>query len=130
MRQNILRICMAMIIMFTAVGLNAQTADKHVKFDVKPSVTTVKAGEEFTVRIVMEFEDHWYTYGIIEKINEDFIGPSRTEITIEPAEAVTLVKIIAEKPKSKYDEGFEMDIDYYDNKVYFGICVEGFHSFL
>jgi thiol:disulfide interchange protein len=124
MRLNILRICMVMILMFTAVGLNAQTADKHVKFDVKPSVTTVKAGEEFTVRIVMEFEDHWYTYGIIEKINEDFIGPSRTEITIEPTEAVTLVKIIAEKPKSKYDEGFEMDIDYYKPRGRFDLILK------
>ncbi|MCK5853203.1 hypothetical protein KAH27_09280, partial [bacterium] len=124
MRQNILRICLAMIFMFAVVGLNAQTADKHVKFDVKPSVTTVKAGEDFTVRIVMEFEDHWYTYGIIEKINEDFIGPSRTEITIEPTEAVTLVKIIAEKPKSKYDEGFEMDIDYYKPHATFDLIVK------
>ncbi|MFH1052158.1 MAG: cytochrome c biogenesis protein CcdA [bacterium] len=95
---------------------------KHFKLSAYPSVMEVKKGESFSVKVILKFDKDWYTYDLKEQLNADGIGPTPTEITVRPDDFAEMAgKIIAPKPHSKRDEGFEMQVKYYEGEVEFEI---------
>lgn len=105
------------------IAINAQ--DKHVKLEVSAEKTVIKSGEETRLLVNMTIDEHWYTYAINAQLNKEGIGPQATEFSIKPDDAFEkIAKIYAQKPKSKKDEGFQMDILHYKEKAYFIIKVQ------
>ena len=75
-----------------------------------------------TVFINAAMQKGWYCYGIEPKENSDGIGPQATAAIVEDElDAVKSDGIIAPKPITKFDEGFDMNIDTYSNAVLFKI---------
>jgi thiol:disulfide interchange protein DsbD len=107
----------------TFIAINAQ--DKHIKLEVSAEKTVLKSGEETKLLVWMTMEEHWYTYALSPQLNSEGIGPQATEFSIKPDGAFDkIAKIFAQKPKSKKDEGFQMDILHYKGKAYFIINVK------
>lgn len=103
-----------LLILFSAISLTAQSPQDHVKVSAKPEKVKVSAGETVNVLVEMTIDKHWYTYGFVEQLNKDGIGPGITTLGVEPTELFETVEMAyVSKPDSKYDEGFEFDIDYY-----------------
>ncbi len=97
---------------------NIIKADDKVTFEAYPSKLEISKGEEFKIKFIMNFKSPWYTYDFKEQLNPEGIGPTPTEITVAPKEKVEIFgKIIAPEPKTKYDEGFEMNIKHFEGKV-------------
>ncbi len=95
---------------------------QNFKLTAYPSVMEVKKGETFAVKVVLKFDKNWYTYDIVEQLSADGIGPTPTEITFRPDEFAELNgKIKAPKPHTKHDDGFEMEVKYYEGEVEFEI---------
>jgi len=113
------------MLIFIFLFSNIVSADnKKVKVSAQPSKTEVKAGDEFMIKLTMSFEKTWYTYDIVEQLSPEGIGPTPTEITVRPEDAIEIIgKIIAPKPHKKFDEGFEIDITYFEGEVVFEIPV-------
>ncbi len=93
-------------------------ASKHIKFTVFPQNLTLKPGEQTMIKLTMSVDAGWYTYGLIPRTDKDGLGPQATEITIAPNAVLALAgKVKAPKPKQKFDQGFQIDIDYYEGDV-------------
>ncbi|TAE25024.1 MAG: DUF255 domain-containing protein [Candidatus Kapaibacterium sp.] len=106
--------------LFLAPTLNA----KHIDFALSPQKLVLKPGAEGKLTLTLTIEQGWYTYGMIPRLDKDGLGPKATEITLKSNKIATLEKIIAAKPKQKFDQGFQMEIDYYEGKVIFTIPVK------
>ncbi|ROL56646.1 DUF255 domain-containing protein [Bacteroidetes/Chlorobi group bacterium ChocPot_Mid] len=108
-------------IFLLSLSLNVYSQDKkHFKLSAFPSVMEVKKGENFKVKIILRFDKDWYTYDITEQLSADGIGPTPTEFFVRPDDmAVMSGKIIAPKPHTKHDDGFEMEIKYYNGEIEF-----------
>jgi len=114
----LLSICFSLLFVNTVIA-----QDKH-HFSLKayPSVMEVKKGEPFAVRVILKFDKDWYTYALSEQLSADGIGPTPTEISVFPDNITEPNgKIIAPKPHTKYDEGFEMKVKYYKDEIEFEI---------
>jgi thiol:disulfide interchange protein len=97
----------------------------HIRITAQPSQKKVEKGEKFSIRINIKFDKTWYTYSLKEQLNKDGIGPVPTEITLTPDTAVELIsEIIAPQPEKKYDEGFEMNIEYFKEELVFELPVK------
>ncbi len=96
-----------------------------VKISGMTSKLKVKAGETFSIRMVMEIPEGFYTYSIKEQIGPEGIGPMSTYISLEPADALEIsgdIKALDEH--EKYDKGFEMQVKYYDGSARFNLPVK------
>lgn len=88
---------------------------KHVKLTAQSSAQSVKPGEEFYVKINFSLDEFWYTYGLVLTQNDEGIGPTPTELSLSPKGDFELIsKAYAQKPKIKFDKGFEIDIEAYE----------------
>ncbi len=98
----------------------------HIKVSAQSSKIIVKAGEEFYLKVNIKLDEHWYTYGFVSILNGEGIGPTPSELSINPKEKFEKIsKIFVDKPKLKYDEGFEMDIEVYkDGEFIFPVTVK------
>jgi thiol:disulfide interchange protein len=115
------------LIIFFFISINtllyAQT-EQHFKAIAEPSKLTVSKGEKFEIKLTLDFEKDWYTYSMKEQLNEEFIGPMATEITLAPEDAVKIEGTIKpSKSYTKYDKAFEMDLETYHGNVHFIIPV-------
>ncbi len=100
-------------------------AEKYVSFKANPDMATVKSGGEFKILLNMEIASHWYTYSLEQQIGPEGIGPSTTEILLEPKESLEMAKgFRAPKTKKKFDEGFGFDVEYYEGSVDFILPVK------
>ncbi len=109
----------------TSAPLHTILVSKHAKFSLSPQALTLKPGEEATLKLTMTIDAGWYTYGLIPRKDKDGLGPQATEISIAPAKVLALAgKVRAPKPKQKFDQGFQIDIDYYEGEVVFTIPVK------
>lgn len=114
-----------LVLIFGALNLFADGTAKPYRFSALPTKTIVKAGETFAVKLTLEMNKHWYIYSMNTILNDEDIGPTPTEVTVEPTKSVKAIgKVLAPKPKRKHDEGFNMKIEYYDNKVDFYIALK------
>lgn len=98
---------------------------KHAKFSLSPETLTLKPGEQTTVKLTMTVDAGWYTYGLVPHKDKDGFGPQATEIAVAPPSVLTVAgKIKAPKPKQKFDQGFQIDIDYYEGEITFLVPVK------
>ncbi|MBD1206976.1 MAG: thioredoxin family protein [Ignavibacteria bacterium] len=98
---------------------------KHTKFSLSPQALTLKPGEEATLKLTMTIDAGWYTYGLQPRKDKDGLGPQETIISIAPAKVLVLAgKVKAPKPKQKFDQGFQIDIDYYEGEIVFTVPVK------
>ncbi len=97
---------------------------KHIDFALSPQKLVLKQGAEGRLTLTFTIEQGWYTYGMIPRLDKDGLGPKATEITLKSNKIATLEKIIAAKPKQKFDQGFQMEIEYYEGKVIFTIPIK------
>lgn len=108
-----------------AVSLTVSQDDAHIHLKANPDKSSVKAEETFQVKLKVKLDYPWYTYSMKEQLNSEGIGPLPTEVFVEPEDAVEISgDIKTPKPKSKFDEGFEIDIDYYKDEVEFIIPIK------
>jgi thiol:disulfide interchange protein len=106
---------------FSASSLSA----KHLTFAVAPAQITLKAGGTAQLTLTVKVDNGWYTYGLIPRTDKDGLGPQATEITVQPSRILALAgKVTGEKPKQKFDEGFQIMIDYYERQATFTVPVK------
>jgi len=107
------------IIFALTISINADETTK-ITIKANPNKLLVKAGETVDILVKINVDKKYYTYALETQLNKDQIGPTPTEITIQPAESFEPINtIFAKEPKVKPDEGFEMDIKYYKDEAYF-----------
>jgi thiol:disulfide interchange protein DsbD len=98
---------------------------EHFKAIAQPEKLSVKKGESFKIKLTLDFDKPWHTYSMKEQTGKDGIGPTATEISIGPKDAISLNgKIIAPKPHIEYDEGFGTKIEFFKDKFSFIIPVK------
>jgi thiol:disulfide interchange protein len=116
MRFLLIKLSIFLLLMnLFSFGANAQS--EHIRIKAQTTNSTPKAGEEFEIQLSFEMDDYWYTYSLFEQVSEDGYGPGTTEISLKPTQNLKIVgEIKTEKPKRKYDKGFEMEIDYFNGK--------------
>ncbi|MDX9790469.1 MAG: cytochrome c biogenesis protein CcdA [Candidatus Kapabacteria bacterium] len=103
------------IILFLFGATLHSNEDKHISVNAESSSESVKAGEEFYIKIIFNLDDYWYTYGFVQIQSPEGIGPTPTEISIRQKDNFEVInKAFVTKPKVKYDEGFLMDIEVYE----------------
>jgi thiol:disulfide interchange protein DsbD len=107
---------------FLLFSINTSKSDfkDNIKIKIYPTINKAKAGDEVFFKIQIELAEHWYTYGMVEILGPEGLGPQPTEIKILPEDYFELpTKIYAEKPKIKYDSAFLTNIEYYKNATFF-----------
>ncbi len=101
------------------------SASNIVKFKTSVSKAQVKANEKFAVKVNITIDPTHYTYSFQKQIGPDGIGPTQSEISIEPKSLAKISgKIQYPATKTKYDEGFLMDIKYYKGSFALEIPLE------
>ncbi len=89
-------------------------ASNIVDFKTSVSKIIVKANELFAVKIDISIDNRYYTYSFSEQVGPDGIGPTTSELVNKSKELVNIKgKIQFPKPKRKFDDGFQMQLDYY-----------------
>jgi len=113
MAKRFLFVLMVLFVFLT--GYLSADESKHIKITAQSSAQIVKAGDEFYVKVNFKLDDYWYTYGFVLIQSGEGIGPTPTELSLNPKEKFEpLSKAYVENPKIKYDEGFEINIEVYE----------------
>ena len=113
MAKRFLYVLMALFVFLTGY-LNADESG-HIKITAQSSALSVKAGEEFYVKVNFKLDDYWYTYGFVLIQSSEGIGPTPTELSLNPKDNFEPIsKAYVHNPKIKYDEGFEINIEVYE----------------
>lgn len=94
-----------------------------IKIEVQPERTAVQKGDTFLIKVNFDVPSPWNTYPAKEQLGKDSVGPTPTEFSFKPDVLKIAGKIKSSKPHRHYDEGFEMDLDYYAGKFNFTIPV-------
>lgn len=111
--QSILKLSL----LFLFLSYNVFAISSHLKLTGSSTNLTPKAGEEFSIQLDFQLDEYWYTYTHKDQLSPEGIGPNTTEIIMYPENTVEMVgEIQYPEPSKKYDEGFEMDLEYYNNK--------------
>ncbi len=108
----------ALVLLFLLVF--APLSAKNIEFSLSPQKITLKPGEQTKLTVTLNIAAGWYTYGMIPRVDKDGLGPKATEITLKGGNKVlSLGAVQAPKPKQKFDQGFQMNIDYYEGTATF-----------
>ncbi len=97
----------------------------HASIQALPSKISANAGEDIYLKLILDIKDEWNIYDLKEQRNKAGIGPSETSVI--PSEVFFEFNpdnIAATEPKTKHDDGFDMDIKYFNDKVEFLIPVK------
>lgn len=114
----------AFVISIVVGFTSAQAAgNQNFKMTAQPSALQVKAGQQAAIRLTLTFQNGYHTYGTRKIAGPDGLGPEQTKITVAPTSAFKAGKIKTPKPTTKFDEGFEINVDYYYGTVVFEIPV-------
>ncbi len=90
---------------------------EHLRIKGNTTNLNPKAGEEFEIQLDFELDKYWHAYTTEVQISKEGIGPQTTEIIMYPENMVELIgEIQFPEPSHKYDEGFEMNVNYFNNK--------------
>ncbi len=113
-----------LVLLVLTAFVSTAFAAAPAKFSASPSKKIIKSGEKFLIRLTVDVNKKYYTYSIKEQLNKEGLGPTPTEIKVEPKSLVDQKgKVIEPKPHSKMDKGFEMNILYHTGKLNFTIPV-------
>jgi thiol:disulfide interchange protein len=125
MRQKALLSLLTILFLIFSISQLSAEAEKHMTVTANPDKIDLKKGDKFNIKLTIDIDEHWYSYSLKEQINKDGIGPMQTEITVAPEELIKMTGDVTHaKPKVKYDEGFEMDIEIFKGKMDFFIPAE------
>ncbi|MCS6965344.1 MAG: protein-disulfide reductase DsbD family protein, partial [Candidatus Kapabacteria bacterium] len=106
-----------------AHGLCAQPTTP-VQIDVSPTTLRRIAGDTATITVRLQLASGWYTYSLTPQVNADGIGPEPLQLSLSPSSLVQLSgKPKAPPPRRKYDEGFQMEVEYYTGTVTFHLPI-------
>lgn len=120
--MNYKNIFITLIIALFALSQLFAEENKHFKANASVEVKSVKKAEKFNVLLKVSFDKNWYTYSLKEQEGPDGIGPTATVIDLVPENKVVVSgKITSSKPHKKYDEAFEIDIEYFKGNCEFSI---------
>lgn len=108
-RQFILLSLIALLISYSGYAQSNQ----HFKMLAQPSKLEIKEGEKFSVKVTINFEKTWHSYGTRKITGADGLGPEQTKFRVEP-KAMAFIDGKMKQPKmvSHYDDGFETKVDY------------------
>ncbi|MCS7176424.1 MAG: protein-disulfide reductase DsbD family protein [Candidatus Kapabacteria bacterium] len=112
-----------------AIGLvsalcSAAQSNSPVELSVSPPVLRRPAGDTASITVRLQLKPGWYTYSLTPQVNADGIGPEPLRLSVAPASVVELVgRIRAPRPQRKYDEGFQMEVEYYTGSVLFHLPI-------
>lgn len=102
-----------LVVFFTFLQFSHAT--NIVNFKTNVSKNQVKQNEIFAVKIDVSINKRYYTYSFSEQIGPDGIGPTTSEFILKSKELAEIKgKIKFPKAKKKYDEGFQMQVNYYE----------------
>ncbi len=97
----------------------------YIKIAASTKKEEIKKGQEFAITLKIIVKKDWYIFSLNEQINSEGIGPTPTEINADNNfYEILFDKFTLPKPKKKYDEAFEMDVEYYDGEVNFSILAK------
>ncbi len=106
-------------------NFNLSHANDDIKIYINPSKSTAKAGEEVFFKVKFDLDSRWYTYGLVEVLGPEGLGPTPSEIKILPNDIFELPKMVyVEKPKIKFDSGFVTNIEIYKHSAEFIVPVK------
>ena len=90
---------------------------EHLRIKGSSTNLTPKSGEEFSIQLDFELDEYWHSYTTEVQLSSEGIGPTTTEVVMYPENMVELVgELQFPEPSHKYDEGFQMNVNYYNNK--------------
>ena len=109
------RVLAALVLLLPAsLLLAAQPETVLWQFSLEPTVA--RRGETMTVHLSATPLDPWYFYAPTVKSG----GPVPAQFRFDPSAGIRAVGAIeAPRPAKKYDKGFEMEVEYYDEPVEF-----------
>jgi len=115
------------LLLITALFITFSEASFAQKVTVlaSPSKPVVKKGEEFTIDAKVTISENWYIYAFKDQVNKEGIGPTTSEVEVDDKLLqIQKTRIKFPKSKTKYDEGFEMDVEYHAGTVNLSIPVK------
>lgn len=128
--NSILMIIIATFAIFNFSQLISQdNPNLHIKFKATPNKTSVKAGENINILVNFDIEKYWYTYGLKEQLNSEGIGPTPTEFSLSNEKLELNPEIKSDKPHSKLDKGFGINIDYFKGNTNFILTAKAKENF-
>lgn len=102
-----------LLITFLSV-IQISESSNIVSFKTSVSKSQVKVNEIFAVKIDLSIDKRYYTYSFEEQIGPDGIGPTTSELVNKSKELADIKgKIQFPKAKTKFDDGFQMQLNYY-----------------
>jgi thiol:disulfide interchange protein len=87
-----------------------------VKWSVAVEPSSPRLGESGQVVVTAKIDNGWYIYSPTTKN-----GPIPAEIKLLPTPALTASKLVQPTPKTKFDEGFQANVEVYEKTVKFAI---------
>ncbi|HRP02604.1 MAG TPA: cytochrome c biogenesis protein CcdA [Candidatus Kapabacteria bacterium] len=113
------------IVFALCINLAMSQANDDVKVEIYPSKSSAKAGEEIWFKAVFKIKHVWYTYGLVEVLGPEGLGPTPSEIKILPNDVFELpTTVYVQKPKIKFDSGFVTNIEVYKDEAEFYIPIK------
>ena len=111
------KITFLLLFLFVLLFTQAQE-DSPVHWTFKLSDTTNLMGL-YEISMTAQIDEHWHMYS--QNLPSPDEGPLPTEFHYEPSEAYTIVGKTAEiiPPISKFDDVFEVQVNYFDKKAEF-----------
>lgn len=110
------------ILIFTAVALPAQQITDILTGKASVSKDQYLEGEEFTITLSLKIKDGWYLYDTVDRINDEGIGPAKTEV-YSADESLYVIKpnFKTSKVYMEYDTNMHMEVGKFKKMATFTI---------
>jgi thiol:disulfide interchange protein DsbD len=116
-------LCLLSLVAVTLLSASAQSSTPLTAELLTPTLER-PAGDTATLLLRLTLAPGWYTYSFSRQQNAEGIGPEPLQIQLSPPSLLRLAgQIRAPKPQRKYDEGFQMTVEYYTGRLLLGIPV-------
>jgi len=122
-KSAILRISFFVVVFFsTLLSISAVSTQDVISGIALVSSDKYMEGEEFSIDISIKIKEGWYTYDVIESINDEGIGPQATEIFAPDSAKYEIIgDVSTSKVSRKYDTGFNMEVGYFKKTATFSV---------
>lgn len=105
------------LLLVGALPLWPQT-DAPIRVELSPRTVHRSPRDTATVTVQLHLAAGWYTYGLTPHTNAEGIGPEPLQLSLSPAWLwQSAGPIRSPKPQRKYDEGFQMEVEYYTGSI-------------